>query len=139
MAKGSEIVKLKTNFFKVSMTKSQRHSVTQYHVDFPDNICTPGMKRPLIQQHQRFFGCFIFDGGSTLYLLNPLETRDGKLKLESISRDNRRHILRLRKAREVHFTDSSFLTIFNLLNKDAMRHSDLKLVGRDYYDENAKV
>jgi hypothetical protein len=139
VAETSQIVELRANFFKVKM--GQKFSVIQYNINFPDHVHTPGAKRAMVQNLQRHFGSHIFDGGATLYLLNPLEMDEKNvIEIKSVGRDQRTSgYLRIRKTREIHFTDSEFLQILNLAVRDAMRHLNLQLVGRDYYDANAKV
>lgn len=118
----------------------QTFSVTQYHVDFQGGFLTPGKKKGLMQSLQTRFGSFLFDGGSSLYLLNPLDMRGHRhIEFGVETRDKKSYTLRLRHARDIHFLDSNFLHILNVAVRDAISRLELKLVGRDYYDPSKKV
>lgn len=131
----NQIVHLKANFFKVSTSKQFR--VTQYRVDFPRDVANPGVKRYLIQQHQSSFGSFLFDGSNVLFLLVPLPNE--RTEIPSMTRDGQNCRLTIRKTRSIDFTDSNYLQILNLVQRDAMRALNLQLIGRDFYDAEAKV
>lgn len=131
----STIVDLKANFFKVHML--ERLSVTLYHVGFVPDIQHPGIKRKLVQDNQPSIGTFLFDGGNQIYLLNELP--ESNVRLNGRTREGQDIVMTLRKTRTVHYTEGTFLTVLNLVLRDSMRALSLQLVGRDFYDAQAKV
>jgi aubergine len=104
-------------------------------VDFLPAVDIPGIKRNLIRQQQ--IGSFLFDGGSQLYLLNPLE-KDTTV-LQGRTREGEEYTLTLRKTRKVLYTEGTFLQVMNLTLRDSMRELRLQLVGRDFFDAEAAV
>jgi aubergine len=125
-------VELTANFFKLG---EQKKSVTQYYVDFIPKVHIPGIRRSLIEQQN--FGSFLFDGGSQIYLLNPLP--QDTIVLGGRTRDGQEHTLKFKKTREVFYTEGAFLQVMNLVVRNAMQNLNLQLVGRHFYDAQAAV
>jgi aubergine len=130
-----QVVRLKANFFRVE-TK-QKFSVSLYRVDFNPETEIIGLKRNLIQQHRDRLGNFLFDGGAQVYLMRDLGVNE--ILLQSVSREDVRYEVRLRKTRVVLYTEGMFLQVMNLVVRQAMQHLNLKLVGRDFFDDAAAV
>lgn len=133
--RSGRVVRLKANFFRVDAKKGI--NVTLYRVDFDPEVQIRGIKSRLIYQHKELFGCFLFDGDSQLYLLSPLQ--QPTIELRSVDRDENSFTLKLRMTREIRYTEGMFLTVLNLVIRNAMRGLNLQLIGRNFFDAAAKV
>lgn len=82
-------------------------------------------------------GGYLFDG-TQLFLAKRIE-RDGEARRTVTSQRGEKHTIVLRYTKEVCMTDAASLQVLNLILRHAMEGMKLQLVGRHFYDPDAKV
>ncbi|XP_063230017.1 piwi-like protein Siwi [Bacillus rossius redtenbacheri] len=109
----------------------------QYRVDFsPDEDLTV-IRKGLLRDHKAKFGGYLFDGTMlfTTLRLNP-DPMEVFSKREGTDAQVR---ITIRLVGEVDSTDYQYLQVFNILMRKCLRALKLQLVGRNYFDAQAKV
>lgn len=124
-------VQLCTNFFQIE--KMPKFDVKQYSIDFIPNPRSDGIKRVLIEQQRDIFGACVYDNGSLIYMFNSLSGPE--IRLNATCKGTKYEII-VRERSQIHATDGNFLTILNLVVRDAMRLMNFTRVGRDFYDND---
>lgn len=131
---GEKQVKLYANYFK--LMKQPTWQIYKYHIEFEPEVVLLGLRRALIAQHKdSLLGGYLFDG-MQIFILNKL---DDVLCLTSKSRDETEYHLTLKLTKTVDMASTDALQILNLIQRLAIQKLKLSLVGRNYFDANAKV
>ncbi|KAF4517180.1 Argonaute-3 [Ephemera danica] len=130
---GTQIA-LKANYFNLASVTDW--VLYQYHVDFAPEEDRSFMRRRLLNDHKEILGGFIFDG-MILYSNNrhPNPTifhsqREG---------DDAKIQITLTFTRQVNQGDHEYLQFFNILMRKCLAALKLQLVGRNFFDPQAKV
>lgn len=128
-------IMLQTNYFRVLKKEDER--IFHYRVDFSPSVEANRKMRALIFQIKPSIGGYVFDG-TQLFTRTKLE----KDPMEFTTRDKlteEDHIITLRYVGDVTGTDEKAFVVFNLINRHAMAGLKLQLIGRSFFDPEAKV
>lgn len=134
--KGGERVRLQANYFR--LLKTPKWNIYKYDVKFEPECLMARLRNALVTQHKARIGGFLFDG-TQLFLTRELETEQGVLQLQSTTRTNEVYTLTLKFTTIVEMDKPESLQILNLILRRATNGLKLQLVGRSYYDADAKV
>lgn len=96
------------------------------------------LRNALVMQHKDKIGGFLFDG-TQLFLTRELQTDQGVLQLQSRTRDEKDYTLTVQFTTIIEMDKPESLQILNLILRRATNGLNLNLVGRNYYDAQAKV
>lgn len=134
--KGSSgtVIPLITNYFEI-MTRPQ-FAFTQYRVDFEPEIENTRVKNGILTDQKPIIGGFIYDRGSTVYTVKPLQDENTVLNVKI--RDGTDLKIKLKKTNVVFMTSDTSFPILNIILRRAMGKLNLQLVGRNLYDAVAK-
>ncbi|KAG5678595.1 hypothetical protein PVAND_008256 [Polypedilum vanderplanki] len=131
---GDESVTLVTNYFEFNLRKFRsKIIVTMCFVDFNPMVANKWEKSYLIAQHKARLGTYVYDNSASIYLAQPLEKGD-RISLESRGRNNQTYSIILTAKNNISPTDSMFLTVINLIIRQAMIACNFDLIGRNYFD-----
>ncbi|KAF0741943.1 piwi-like protein Siwi, partial [Aphis craccivora] len=128
-------IKLTANFFPI--TTYADWSLYQYRVDFKPEEESINIKRGLLSAHKEFLGAYIFDG-TMLFSRKKLQRDTVELKSKR-NTDGEIVILTIKFTAVIEKGDYTFIQIFNLLMRKSLGHLKLTLIGRNYYDADAKT
>lgn len=134
--KGGERIKLQANYFR--LLKTPKWNIYKYDVKFEPECMMNRLRNALVMQHKDKIGGFLFDGVQ-LFLTRELETDQGVLQLESKTRSDETYTLTLKFTTVVAMDQPESLQILNLILRRATAGLKLELVGRNFYDPEAKV
>lgn len=87
-------------------------------------------------QQKEALGPFVYDGGSSVYLLYQL---DADIEFRTRDRDNVEYLIKMTRVLLISAHENSYLQVLNIIKKRALNALKLQLVGRDYFDPNASV
>ncbi|CAH1646647.1 unnamed protein product [Spodoptera littoralis] len=135
--KGDEgtAISIKANYFTVETTP--RWCLYQYHVDFSPDEDSTAVRKGLMRVHAKTFGGYLFDG-SVLYTVKRLHP--DPLELVSIrSNDEQRVRILIKLTCDVAPGDYHYIQIFNIIIRKCFQILNLQLMGRDYFDSEAKI
>ncbi|XP_060844789.1 piwi-like protein Siwi [Rhopalosiphum padi] len=128
-------VKLLTNYFPI--TSYTNWCLYQYRVDFNPEEDSINTKRGLLRQHRERLGGYLFDG---TMLFSGSRYDPPTFDLTSIRRqDDQNVIIKVKFTNVIETGDYAYIQVFNLLLRNCLRHLDLTLIGRNYYDSKAKI
>ncbi|XP_050436939.1 piwi-like protein Siwi [Adelges cooleyi] len=128
-------VALLANYFPI--TSNSKWCLYQYRVDFDPDEDRIFVKRSLLRQHKEKFGGYLFDG---TMLFTSVKMNPENFELTSKRHyDDAMFILKFKFTNTIEYGDYSYIQVFNLLLRNCLRHLELKLVGRNYYDASAKI
>ncbi|KAL4715482.1 hypothetical protein ACJJTC_009108 [Scirpophaga incertulas] len=125
---------LLANYFTVQTTP--QWSLYQYHVDVSPEEDSTGVRKALMRVHSKILGGYIFDG-QVLYTVNRLHP--DPIELYSERRDGEKMRLIVKLVHAVSPGDYHYIQIFNLIIRKCFSLLRLQLVGRDYFDPQAKI
>lgn len=135
LGKGGQDIQLTSNYFPI--TTYTDWSLYQYRVDFNPVQDKINIQRGLLSSHKELLGAYIFDGSmlfsSKKYIPNTLELTSKRNSDDDIV------IITIKFTQIIERGDHSSIQIFNLLIRKALMNLNLSLVGRNYYDEKAKI
>ncbi|XP_060874625.1 piwi-like protein Siwi [Metopolophium dirhodum] len=135
IGKGGQDIQLTSNYFPI--TTYTDWSLYQYRVDFNPIQDKINVQRGLLSSHKELLGAYIFDGSmlfsSKKYIPNTLELTSKR------NFDDEIVIITVKFIQIIEKGDHSSIQIFNLLIRKALMNLNLSLVGRNYYDEKAKI
>lgn len=131
---GKEIV-LQTNYFKVMRHEDER--LFLYRVDFTPPIETRKGQNSIMYTLKPQIGGYLFDG-TQLFTRNKLcdEEIEYTTKCRTTNDD---YTVKLRRVGVVEGTNEAAFQVYNLMNRRAMGGLKLQLIGRNYFDPDAKV
>lgn len=128
-------IQLQTNYFRV--TKKGDESIFQYRVDFNPEVESSKIMSALIYTLRPTIGGYLFDG-------TQLFTRH-RIRHEVVEIPTREpvsgqpYVIKLRKVGTIDGTTEMAFMIFNLINRRAMNGLKLTLIGRNFFDAQAKI
>lgn len=134
-AENDQQVTLITNYYKVEQRKPV--SMTMYHIDFDPHTDSKAYRWELIRSLENYLRTHVYDGMSSVYLMNKLPDRENYF--DRNLKDGTPFRVKLRERREIPYTDGMFFTILNLVLRRCFEGMDLNLVGRNYYDALAAI
>ncbi|KAF0750221.1 52 kDa repressor of the inhibitor of the protein kinase-like isoform X3, partial [Aphis craccivora] len=127
-------IKLIANFFPT--TTYRDFSLYQHKVDFNPEEESINIKRGLLSAHKEFLGAYIFDG--TMLFSRKKFQRDTVELTSKQNTDGKIVIMTIKFTAVIEKGDYTCIQIFNLLMRKSLHHLKLTLVGRNYYDADAK-
>lgn len=133
MGKDEQPVKLIANYF--SLGRTPQWNIFKYHVSFEPEVDMVGFRRALLAQHKEQIGGYLFDG-MQIFVTHSL---GDVLCLVSKSREGDEYHVTIKLTVAVDLASTEALQFLNLVQRGAMRNLGLVLVGRNYFDEIAKV
>jgi len=134
---GGEEIPVSTNYFKLVAKPNWR--LLQYRVDMTPEIDETKLRKAMMNQHRAVLPSFIFDG-TGLFTDTRLSADDSPIVLSSRRESDGQVIeITIRLVEEIQPTDYHYMRFFNIVLRDVMKHMNLKLVGRNYFDPEAKV
>ncbi|XP_039751696.1 piwi-like protein Siwi [Pararge aegeria] len=125
---------LSANYFTVKTTP--QWSLYQYHVDITPEEDRTGIRKALMRVHKNTFGGYLFDG-TVLYTVKKLHP--DPLELYSDRNDGERMRIMIKLTCQVSPGDYHYLQVFNILIRKCFSLLNLTLMGRDFFDANAKI
>ena len=134
MGSSGRSVRLSANYFE--LMKKPQLAFTQYHLDFEPEIENSRVKNGILSDQKATLGGFIYDRGSTVYLVKSLP--DDITVLDVKIRDGTEVKIKLKKTNVISMNSDSSIQILNTILKRAMGKLKLQLVGRNLYDAVAK-
>ncbi|XP_058456861.1 protein aubergine-like [Malaya genurostris] len=126
---------LTTNYYRVSRQGDE--SIFQYRVDFTPSVETDRTMKSLIYNLKPILGGYLFDG-TQLFTRHKLRSDEVEYPTKD-NTTNQEYIIKLRKVGVVDGTNEMAFVIFNLINRKAMSGLKLQLIGRNYFDPEAKI
>ncbi|KAE9523124.1 hypothetical protein AGLY_016478 [Aphis glycines] len=128
-------IELIANYFPI--TTYTDWSLYQYRVDFNPEQESINIKRGLLSAHKEFLGAYIFDG--TMLFSRKKFQRDTVELTSKRNTDGQLVIMTIKFTTVVEKGDHTCIQIFNILMRKSLGHLKLILVGRNYYDKDAKI
>ncbi|XP_022818139.1 piwi-like protein Siwi [Spodoptera litura] len=129
------VIDLRSNYFLVKTTPQWR--LYQYHVDFSPDEDSTFIRRALLRVHAKTLGGYLFDG-SVLYTVKRLHPEPLMLYSDRKT-DDQRMTMSIKLTCDVSPGDYHYIQIFNIIIRKCFQILDLQLMGRDYFDSEAKV
>ncbi|XP_045768793.1 piwi-like protein Siwi [Maniola jurtina] len=126
---------LSANYFTVKTTP--QWSLYQYHVDISPEEDRTFIRKALMRVHQKTFGGYLFDG-TVLYTVKKLHPDPLELYSDRKNDGERMRIL-IKLTCQVSPGDYHYLQVFNILIRKCFSLLNLSLMGRDFFDSNAKI
>ncbi|XP_016658527.1 piwi-like protein Siwi isoform X1 [Acyrthosiphon pisum] len=135
LGNGGQDIQLTSNYFPI--TTYTDWSLYQYRVDFNPVQDKINIQRGLLSAHKELLGAYIFDG---TMLFSSKKYKPDTLELTSKRNfDDEIVIITIKFTQTIEKGDHASIQIFNLLIRKALMNLDLSLVGRNYYDDKAKI
>ncbi|XP_050063196.1 piwi-like protein Siwi [Aphis gossypii] len=128
-------IELIANYFPI--TTYTDWSLYQYRVDFNPEQERINIKRGLLSAHKEFLGAYIFDG--TMLFSRKNFQRDTVELTSKRNTDGQLVIMTIKFTAVVEKGDHTCIQIFNILMRKSLGNLKLTLVGRNYYDKEAKT
>ncbi|KAL0880899.1 hypothetical protein ABMA27_002071 [Loxostege sticticalis] len=130
-----QAIDLMANYFTVQTTP--QWCLYQYHVDIDPEEDSTGVRKALLRVHANTFGGYLFDG-TVLYTVKRLHPDPMELYSDRKTDGQRMRIL-IKLVHDVSPGDYHYIQIFNIIIRKCFSLLDLQLVGRDFFDPQAKV
>lgn len=130
-----EPVMLNANYFQ--LLRKPTWTIYQYHVEFKPEIELSSLRRYLIATQKDFLGGYLFDG-TMLFLTRHLENTP-VVERTAVGRNNDEFRLLFKYTRKVSPADAQSVQILNIILRRAMSGLKLQLVGRNFFDADAKT
>ncbi|XP_025413439.1 piwi-like protein Siwi isoform X2 [Sipha flava] len=128
-------VSLISNYFPIKTYTNW--TLYQYRVDFSPEEDKVMVRRGLLSNHKDFLGAYLFEG---TMLFSSKKYKSDKFELTSKrNSDGQIFIITVTYTSVLEPGDYAYLQVFNLLLRNCLRHLELKLIGRNYYDPVAKI
>ncbi|KAL5239075.1 hypothetical protein ACI65C_006486 [Semiaphis heraclei] len=128
-------VKLLANYFPI--TSYTNWCLYQYRVDFDPEEDRISTKRGLLSQHRERLGGYLFDG---TMLFSGSRFDPPNFELASTRRsDDQIVIIKVKFTNIIETGDYANVQVFNLLLRNCLRHLKLTMIGRQFYDPDAKI
>lgn len=128
-------IMLQTNYFRVERKDDNR--IFQYRVDFTPTVESSKQMSGLIFNLKPLIGGYLFDG-TQLFSRNKLcsDEKDFTTK-DRVTEEE--YSIKLRRVGVLDGTNEMAFVIFNLINRKAMGGLKLQLIGRSFFDPEAKI
>ncbi|XP_045512513.1 piwi-like protein Siwi [Pieris brassicae] len=128
-------INLLANYFTVETTP--QWCLYQYHVEFDPEEDRTGVRKSLLRPHTKNFGGCLFDG-TALYTVKRLPQSPMEFYSERKSDGEKIRIL-IKLICAVSPGDYHYIQIFNIIIRKCFTMLNLQLIGRDFFDPQAKV
>lgn len=131
-------LKLLVNYFKIQTVPDW--VLHQYRVDIAPEEDRTQVRKFLLRTHREKLGGHLFDG-TVLFTGNRLTAQPGE-SVTLTSKDERSGVvytLTVRHVGQVAKGDYAYIQVYNLLMRSCLSALELQLLGRDFYDPQAKV
>lgn len=126
---------LLTNYFPIKSCPNW--TLYQYRVDFNPIDDRINILRGLLHTHASTLGAYIFDG---TMMFSCTKYKSDTFELVSKRNvDDQIVIITVTFVSVVKAGDYSYIQVYNLLLRNCMRHLNLQLIGRNFYDPAAKI
>lgn len=122
------------NYFR--LLKTPDWQVYLYRVDFDPAVESAGFRKYLISTQRDMIGGYLFDG-TQLFSTRKLES--DVIQRTVAGQNGDQVVVTFRFTSIISMTESQSLQILNLILRRAMGGLELQLVGRNFYDPDAKV
>jgi len=134
---GGEQITISANFFALVAKPNWR--LLKYRVDMVPEIDVTKIRKGLLYTHKDALGSVIFDG--TLLFTDARLTADNQPLVLNSKResDGQIVVITIRLVEEIQPTDFHYTQFFNIVLRRCMEKMKMQLVGRNYYDPNAKI
>ncbi|VVC26674.1 Piwi domain,Ribonuclease H-like domain,PAZ domain [Cinara cedri] len=129
-------ISLVSNYFPI--TAYAQWSLYQYRVDFNPEEDLIGTKKRLLGQHRERLGGYIFDG-TMLFTGTRFDPENFELISKYSTDEEKMVVISVKYTSIIESGDYAYIQVFNLLLRNCMRHLDLKMIGRNFYDPVAKI
>jgi len=128
-------ISLLSNYFPI--TSYTNWCLYQYRVDFNPEEEVPNIKKGLLAQHRERLGGYLFDG-SMLFSGSRFDPPVFNLTSTRHS-DNQLIIITVKFTNVIETGDYANIQVFNLLLRNCLRHLNLTMIGRNFYDSQDKI
>lgn len=128
-------IDLLTNYFRLA--RKPNWTIYRYRVDFKPDVELKRLRQFLVRSQAELLGGFLYDGGSQVFAIRSLGQEITEKTVTS--RDGTVYQVILKDTGTVAMTESTSLQILNLILRTAMSGLKLQLVGRNFFDPDAKV
>nr|UVZ36470.1 piwi isoform X2 [Plutella xylostella] len=128
-------LELFANYFTVETTPQWR--LYQYHVDFQPEEDRTMVRKSLLRVHKNTLGGYLFDG-MVLYTVTRLHPDPLELYSDR-KEDGERMRMLIKLTCDVAPGDYHYIQVFNIIIRKCFHALNLQLVGRDFFDAEAKV
>ncbi|XP_055607759.1 protein aubergine-like [Uranotaenia lowii] len=130
-----ERIMVQTNYYRVA--RMEHESIFQYRVDFSPPVESGKLMSSLIYTLKQTIGGYIFDG-TQLFTRHKLKSDEIEVTTKDV-RTDQQYLIKIRKVGVIDGTNETALMIFNMINRKAMSGLKLQLIGRNFFDPEAKV
>ncbi|CAI6359066.1 unnamed protein product [Macrosiphum euphorbiae] len=128
-------VKLLANYFPI--TSYTNWCLYQYRVDFNPEEDRIGTKKGLLGQHRERLGGYLFDG---TMLFSGKRFDPPVFELTSTRRsDDQIVVITVKFTNVIETGDYANIQVLNILLRNCLRHLNLTMIGRNFYDPEAKI
>lgn len=126
---------LQTNYFRVLRKEDER--IFQYRVDFEPTVESSKQMSGLIFNLKPTIGGYLFDG-TQIFTRNKLCSDEIEFNTKDrVTEED--YTIKLRRVGVIDGTNEMAFLIFNLINRKAMGGLKLQLIGRSFFDPEAKI
>ncbi|XP_001949497.1 piwi-like protein Siwi [Acyrthosiphon pisum] len=133
--KSGQTVPLLANYFPI--TSYTNWCLYQYRVDFNPEEDRISTKKGLLGQHRERLGGYLFDG---TMLFSGSRFDPPVFELTSTRRsDDQIVVITVKFTNVIETGDYANIQVFNLLLRNCLRHLKLTMIGRNFYDPEAKI
>lgn len=133
--KTGDPVLLTSNFFLLD--KAPTWSLYQYRVDFEPPIEIPGLRKRMIFLQKSVLGGYLYDGSSVVYLTHKLDA--DPFVAEGKDREENTYKMTLKWSNVIEMNTKESLMVLNIILRRSMEGLKLQLIGRNFFDPQAKV
>lgn len=128
-------IMLQTNYFRVVRNDDER--LFHYRVDFKPTVETSKQMSSLIYTIKDQIGGYLFDG-TQLFTRTKLASESTEFTTKD-KMNEETYVITLRRVGVIGGTNETAFVIFNLINRKAMAGLKLQIIGRSFFDPEAKV
>lgn len=118
------------------MLSKGRWQIYHHHVEFSPTIENAAFKNALLVQQKETLGGFLYDRGSSVYLIRQL---DAEIEFQTRDREGIEYLIKMRRVGLITAAEKEYLQVLNIIMIKALNALQLQLVGRDYFDPQASV
>lgn len=127
-------LKVQSNYFDVLSRGVWQ--IYHYNVEISPTIENAAFKNALLVQQKETLGAFLYDRGSSVYLIRQL---DADIEFQTRDRDGIEYLIKMTRVGLISSAEKEYLQVLNIIMKKALNALQLQLVGRDYFDPQASV
>ncbi|XP_055525211.1 protein aubergine-like [Wyeomyia smithii] len=128
-------IMLQANYFRVA--RNSNENIFQYRVDFNPAVESIRLMHSIIRTLRTILGGYVFDG-TQLFIQHKLSTDEMEYPTKEPQTDQA-YIVKLRKVGVIDGTTEVAFQMYNLINRKAMGGLKLQMIGRNFFDPEARV